>query len=111
MNNIRWTALATVLAASTLASCDSDIDPVYVLPADQVQLNGATGDIVLTPANPQALAMTVYWSGDGRLSLSDDNLQAPVNAAETTIQLSADESFSSPMDIAVDKGEIGRAHV
>ncbi len=108
MNNIRWTALATVLAASTLASCDSDIDPVYVLPADQVQLNGATGDIVLTPANPQALAMTVYWSGDGRLSLSDDNLQAPVNAAETTIQLSADESFSSPMDIAVDKGVTSR---
>lgn len=108
INNIRKAALTTTIAATLLASCNSDIDPVYVLPTDPVELNGATGDIILTPDNPQALVMTIYWSGDGRLTLSDDDLQAPVNAAETTIQLSADETFSSPFDIAVDKGVTSR---
>lgn len=108
INNIRKAALTTTIAATLLASCNSDIDPVYVLPTDPVELNGATGDIILTPDNPQALVMTIYWSGDGRLTLSDDNLQAPVNAAETTIQLSADETFSSSFDIAVDKGVTSR---
>ncbi len=61
--------------ALNLVSCDSDIDPVYVLPTDTISLGGASGDIVLTPDNPQALAMTIYWSGDGRIALSDTLLQ------------------------------------
>lgn len=90
--------------AFSLVSCDSDIDPVYVLPSDAVSLGGASGDIILTPDNPQALAMTIYWSGDGQLTLSDTLLQAPVNAAEETIQLSRDEQFSNTIDLSVEKG-------
>lgn len=87
-----------------LVSCDSDIDPVYVQPSDEVSLGGASGDIVLTPDNPQALAMTIYWSGDGKLALSDTLLQAPVNAADETIQLSKDETFTTTIDLSVEKG-------
>lgn len=87
-----------------LISCESDLDQVFVLPSDDISLGGALGDIVLTPDNPQALALTIYWSGDGKLALSDTLLQAPVNASEETIQLSKDESFATTIDISVEKG-------
>lgn len=104
LRNILKTALLSGITAFGFASCDSDIDPVYVLPSDDMTLEGATGDIILTPDNPQALAMTIYWSGDGQLALSDTLLQAPVNAAEETIQLSKDEQFSNTIDLSVEKG-------
>lgn len=87
-----------------LASCDSDIEPVYVIPSDDITLGGASEEIILSVNNPQALAMTIYWSGDGQLSLDNTLLQAPVNAAEETIQLSKDDQFLSPIDISVEKG-------
>ncbi len=102
--NIIRTALLSGIIAFGLVSCDSDIDPVYVLPSDAISLGGASGDIILTPDNPLALAMTLYWSGDGQLALSDTLLQAPVNAAEETIQLSKDEQFTSVLDLSVEKG-------
>ena len=104
LKNILQTAFLSGITALSLASCDSDIEPVYVLPSDQMTLGGATGDIILTPDNPQALAMSIYWSGDGQLALSDTLLQAPVNAAEETIQLSPDEQFSTVIDLSVEKG-------
>ncbi len=103
-SNLLHTALLSAIAALGLASCDSDIDPVYVLPSDDTVLSGASGDIILTPENPQALALTVYWSGDGRLALTDDLLQAPVNAAEETIQLSKESDFATTIDLSVEKG-------
>lgn len=87
-----------------LASCESDIEPVYVIPSDDITLGGATGEIILSANNPQALAMTIYWSGDGQLSLDNSLIQAPVNAAEETLQLSKDEQFSSTIDLTVEKG-------
>ncbi len=98
------TALLSGITALSLVSCDSDIDPVYVLPSNAISLGGAFGDIILTPDNPHALAMTLYWSGDGQLALSGTLLQAPVNAAEETIQLSKDEQFTSALDLSVEKG-------
>lgn len=104
LNNIIRTVLLSGIMTFGLVSCDSDIDPVYVQPSDEVSLGGASGDIVLTPDNPQALAMTIYWSGDGKLALSDTLLQAPVNAADETIQLSKDETFTTTIDLSVEKG-------
>ena len=104
LKNILKASLLSGITALGFASCDSDIDPVYVLPSEDTTLGGATGDIILTPDNPQALAMTIYWSGDGQLALSDTLLQAPVNAAEETIQLSKDEQFTGTIDLSVEKG-------
>lgn len=104
LNNIIRTIILLGIVTFGLVSCDSDIEPVYVQPSDEVSLGGASGDIILTPNNPQALAMTIYWSGDGKLALSDMLLQAPVNAADETIQLSKDEQFSTTIDLSVEKG-------
>lgn len=104
LNKIIRTVLLSGVMTLGLISCDSDIDPVYVQTPDDISLGGASGDIVLTPDNPQALAMTIYWSGDGKLALSDTLLQAPVNAADETIQLSRDEDFATTIDLSVEKG-------
>lgn len=104
INNIIGTGIATAMAVLCLTACDSDIEPVYVNPADDISLAGASTDVILTPDNPQALAMTIYWSGDGQLSLSDNTLQAPVNAADETIQLSDNEEFTNTIDLSVEKG-------
>ena len=103
-NTICYKVLLAVAMMWGITSCDSDIDPVYVLPTESISIGGASGDIVLTPDYPQALALTLYWSGDGRLALNDTQLQAPENAAEETIQLSKDESFTTTLDVSVEKG-------
>lgn len=87
-----------------LSSCNSDLESIFVQAPDDISLGGASGEIILSPNNPQALAMTLYWSGDGKLSLSDPLVQAPVNAADETIQLSADEAFANAIDLSVEKG-------
>ena len=96
--------LLSALAALSLTSCDSDMDLVYVNPADDISLGGANGDIILSSEHPSALALTIYWSGDGILTLTDPNLQAPINAAEERIQLSGDENFTNLIEITAGKG-------
>lgn len=96
--------LLSALAALSLTSCDSDMDLVYVNPADDISLGGANGDIILSSEHPSALALTIYWSGDGILTLTDPNLQAPINAAEERIQLSGDENFTNLVEITAGKG-------
>lgn len=103
LNNILTPALCGVICCAA-AGCSSDIDPVYVAPSDDIALRGDTGDIILSADNPDALALTVYWSGDGQLSLSDPQLEAPVNAAEETLQLSDTEDFARTIDLSPEKG-------
>lgn len=101
---ITRTLLLSAIAATGITSCDSDADRVYVQTPGDINLDGASTEVILRPDNPQALALTIYWSGDGKLTLDNNLLQAPVNAAVETIQLSKDESFTSPLDLSVEKG-------
>lgn len=102
MNKIQYIALSMMAVA--LTACDSDMTKVYMYPEEPVVLNGATQDIVLSEETPQALVLTVYWSGDGKIKLSDDRLQAPVDVAELTIELADNESFADATDVNVGKG-------
>lgn len=83
-------------------SCDSDLNPVYVYPSDDVTLGGASGDIILSADNPEALVLTLYWDGNGELTLSDPQYVAPVNLAKQTLQLSSDENFSQVVEVTLD---------
>ncbi|MDE6338391.1 MAG: DUF5111 domain-containing protein, partial [Muribaculaceae bacterium] len=99
--NIILSLQALALMAG-IVSCDSDIKPVYVYPSDDVTLGGADGDIILSADNPDALVLTLYWDGDGKLTLSDPQYAAPVNLAEQTLQLSADEDFTQVISVTLD---------
>lgn len=102
MKKIVYSTLSILTLCVT--ACDSDMDRVYMLPEEPVVLGGATQDIVLSGETPDALAMTVYWSGDGKIELTDKNLQAPVNAAELSIELADNDKFADLTRVAVGKG-------
>lgn len=104
LHSIIRTAILSGTAAFGLLSCESDIDPAYVSPAGEITLGGASTTVILRADDPQALAMTLYWSGDGRLEVDDPQLQAPVDAAEETIQLARDAQFASTIDLSVERG-------
>ena len=87
-----------------VASCNSDMDEVYVLPVPDVSLSGASEDIELNDDNAESLALSLNWSGDGKLSLSDPDYKAPVNAAAEFIEFSKTEDFSTPYSIATENG-------
>lgn len=94
--------LQALAVMSGLIACDSDIKPIYVYPSDEVTLGGADGDIILTADNPEALVLSLYWTGDGKLSLSNPNYSAPVNTAKQILQLSSDENFTNVVEITLD---------
>lgn len=100
--------IAAGVMALFLTGCGNDMEPVYLLPQDSITLGGASQSVVLSEETPEALALTVYWSGDGRLQLSDDNLQAPVNADELTVELADNSRFDRQTDVAVEKGKFVR---
>lgn len=96
-----------ILAALTLAlgftACDPDGDIITTSGASAVTLSGS-GDAVLDANNLQALALTLYWTDNSRLSTSDDAVQAPLHATTNTLQFSASEDFASYVEQATDEG-------
>lgn len=102
MKKILFPALS--LLALMASSCDNDMDRVYMEPEQPVVLGGANQDIVLTEENPDALVMTIYWSGDGKIKLSNDDLQAPVNNSELTVELADNDLFEDLVQISAGKG-------
>lgn len=105
--HILYVVCSMLACMATFTSCSSDLDKVFVF-GDDITLAGASKEIILSPDNPNALVLTLYWSGDGKLVLNDTTVQAPINAAETTIQLSANEDFTAPLELVVDKGVFSR---
>lgn len=103
MRKFIYTALSVLTMAFT--SCNNDMERVYMLPEEPVDLAGATQDIILSEETPDALVMTVYWSGDGKIKLTDDRLQAPVNAAELTLELADNDTFADLTSVPVEKGQ------
>lgn len=100
---IKTLVIGTVSLAG-FSACDSDMDKVYVLPGDDIEISGASNDIVLTTENTSSLVLTVFWSGDGRLALNEPQLQGPVNSATEAIEFGSDENFTTPYTVNVDKG-------
>lgn len=103
IKNILYAAFATLMMLPAVG-CSSDMDEVFVLPNDNVTLGGASNEIILTPERGDALVLSLYWSGDGKLSLSDDKYVAANNVASDFIEFSIDDQFESPYSIAIDKG-------
>lgn len=85
-------------------ACNDDMDRVYMYPEEPVELGGASQDIVLSDETPQALAMTIYWTGDGKIRLDNDKLQAPVDVAEMTVELADNDLFAGLTEVSAGTG-------
>lgn len=94
-------ALAVVLG---FTACDKDGYTITTSGAETITLSGS-GDAVLDQNNLSSLALTLYWTDNGTLKLSDDAVQAPKNATTNTLQFSASEDFASVVDQIADDGQ------
>lgn len=98
MKRYTFLSLYTLLSAALLfASCNNDGDLLTTSGADNITLAGS-GDIVLSSNTPDALALTLYWNGNGTLSLNDPEVLAPENATANTLQFSATEAFDATVE-------------
>ena len=98
--------IATVFTALALTSCEKDGHLLYVSETKDAELSGNGDEIVLLYENIENLAMTVYWTDNGQITLSNPKVEAPQNAFENTLQFSATEDFANPLSFVANKGEL-----
>lgn len=102
MNKTKY-FLLSLLAVLSLAACNTDGDLITAGGVPAVELS-SSGDVVLDRNNTSGLALTLYWTDNSRLTTSDGRVQTPVNATANTLQFSATEDFSSPIEVLTDAG-------
>ena len=102
--------IAAIAMAMTMVSCEKDGDTIYVDKADGAVLETTATDIALDATTLDALAMTLYWTPNGDITLSDPEVLAPENAMSNTIQFSTDEAFTAPVDDNLTKGAFYRQY-
>lgn len=102
--------LASLLAAMALTACDKDGDIITIgtaAGAQSVELTGS-GDVVLDKDNATGLALTLNWTDNSRLSTNDERVQAPVGTVVNTLQISGTNTFESPIEVVIEKGETSK---
>ena len=87
------------------SSCDKDGDFLTVADTEDVTLSGNEGSIVLNYNQVDDLALTIYWSDNGEISLSNPLVAAPENAFVNTVQFSATEDFAMVSEQEANAGE------
>lgn len=91
--------------ALMLVSCDKDGDFLTVAGTEDVTLSGNENGIVLNYNQVDDLALTIYWSDNGEISLSNSLVAAPENAIVNTVQFSATEDFAIVSEQEANAGE------
>lgn len=104
MKKIKYLFIS-LMAVLCLASCDNDGDIITTNGADALTLSGS-GDVVLNSSDLGALALTLYWNDNSKISLSDSAVQAPKYATKNTLQFSSTENFTSMIEQLADDGAI-----
>lgn len=105
MKRIFKNILLSAAIAFAATSCDKDGDFLTVNEAEDVTMSGNDGDIVLNYNQVDDLALTVYWSDNGEISLSNPLVAAPENATVNTVQFSATEDFATVSEQEAGAGE------
>ena len=101
--------LATALCAA-FTSCEKDGDIIYATGAESAGIETSASEIVLDKAHLDALVLSVYWTGNGDITLSDPLVAAPSNAVTNVIQLSDTEDFGNVVEETLDGGVFSRQY-
>jgi hypothetical protein len=102
MKQFKCLLLISIIALIT--SCEKDGDFLTTAGGEKVVLQGTEGDIVLDFEKANDLVLTIYWSDNGEISLSNPLVLAPKNAISNTIQLSGDADFSTVVEQRAEDG-------
>jgi len=106
MKNFRI-LLALILLA--LTACENDGDIITTDGADAVTLSGS-GDAVLSAESTDALALTLYWTDNSRLTTSDSRVQTPIGTIVNTLEFAAAEDFSDIVSEQTDAGTTSKQY-
>ena len=94
-----------ILALATgILSCEKEGDFLTASALEGVTLDGGSDDIILSIETANELALTIHWTDNGHISLSNPNVLAPKNAVINTIQLSGDAEFSTVVEQRAEDG-------
>ena len=104
MNTLKYFFISAI-AALSLVACDNDGDFLTVNAGDGTTLNGNSAEIVLDYDHADNLALTLYWSENGQLTLSNPLVAAPDNAIINSIQFSDAEDFTKVVTIQANAGQ------
>ena len=97
-------------AVAALTACEKDGDTIYTTGPDKPMVEGSESNIVLSVNNLKGLVLTLYWNDNGQLTTSDERVEAPDGAVTNTLQLSADEAFSAPVEEVMSQGVYSRQY-
>ncbi len=103
-NHLLFASLVAGSMLMAMTACDNDGDTIYTSGGDDVTLSGTTDDIVLDYNHLDALALTLYWTDNGELTLSDPRVAAPSNAITNTVEMAATSTFDAVVETTVSKG-------
>ena len=94
-----------MLLACCLSACVKDGDRIVATAEGlrPVELSGS-GDVVLDNDAAKALALTLNWTDNSKLTTNDERVQLPVGTMVNTLQFSATSDFASPVEILTEKG-------
>lgn len=102
MKQFKYLLFISIIAL--ISSCEKDGDFLTTAGAEKVTLQGTEGDIVLDYDAANDLVLTIYWTDNGEISLSNPRVLAPKNAAINTIQLSDNAEFSNMVEQRAEDG-------
>ena len=98
--------LLTFLAAGMMAACAKDGETLVVTaPGAASNLGANATEIVLSGENTASLALTLYWNNGGVPTVSNPNVSLPDGLANLTLQMSADDAFTSVYEQKLENGE------
>lgn len=100
--------IAAVASLMALSACDNDSDLVYLDKVEDITLNGTTGDIILRQDAPDALVLTVYWNSNGKISLSNPEIAAPLNALSNVMEFSDTPEFTQIATLVLEAAQCER---
>lgn len=83
-----------LVAVIFAVSCDNDGERLTTSFSAVTAGSTSAQSVVLTPSTSSDLALSLYWSDNGTISLNDSSYKAPNNAVANIIQFSANEDFS-----------------
>ncbi|MGN1254216.1 MAG: DUF5114 domain-containing protein [Prevotella sp.] len=102
MNKTKY-ILFSLLTMLSLVSCDKDGDTITTDGLQAVELSGS-GDVVLDKNNTEALALTLNWTDNSKLTTNDERVQLPVGTTVNTLQFSNTDDFAAPIEVLTDAG-------
>lgn len=106
--HIVYRMACAVLLLAAMTGCAKDGQFLTTPPIEGAELHTSTQELNLAEMDAEELALTLNWSDNGNITLSDEAVAAPENVVTNTVEFSLSESFDGDtVEVATEEGAIG----